>query len=73
MTDQLPSPLQVAKRLFEAAEKDEHAAIRSELQDGAETIRYLVLLLRECSSYISDIKEYEKPPRFLLAVQEALD
>ncbi|MEN9563608.1 MAG: hypothetical protein RIR73_1852 [Chloroflexota bacterium] len=71
MTD-YPSPKHVAQKLVESAVTVEHAAIRQDLREGVETINYLLTLLNECADYIESVKEYEKPPRFILAVREAL-
>jgi hypothetical protein len=72
MIEQLPTPQQVAKKLFEAAEKDANTALQQDLIEGAETIRYLLILLKECSHYIEGVQEYEQPPRILIAAREAL-
>jgi hypothetical protein len=42
------------------------------MNEGAETILFLLTLLKECASYIEDVNEYNAPPRFLAAVHDAL-
>ncbi|MBN8655160.1 MAG: hypothetical protein J0M11_05425 [Anaerolineae bacterium] len=71
MTD-YPSPKHVAHKLVETAINAENPVLRQDLREGAETINYLLTLLNECADYIESVKEYEKPPRFILAVREAL-
>ena len=66
------SPRQVARRLNQNSEKMADASVQQTMLDGAETIEYLLLLLKECASYIEDVKEYDRPPRFIKAVREAL-
>ncbi len=67
-----PTPLQVAQKLAAEAEKIQDAELQKSMQDGAETVIYLMALLRECASYIEDINEYDEPPRFIIAVREIL-
>lgn len=67
-----PTPLQIAQKLTDDAERVENPAIQQDIQEGAETLIYLLTLLRECAAYIEDIKEYDVPPRFLKAVREVL-
>lgn len=67
-----PTPLQVAQKLAAAAEQVQNSEVQKSLQEGAETIIYLMALLRECASYIEDNNEYDEPPRFIKAVREVL-
>ncbi len=66
------TPRQISKKLSENSKKAEYSPIQQDLRDGAETIDYLLILLKECADYIDAVKEYDKPPRFIIAVREAL-
>ncbi len=67
-----PAPIHVANKLVEAAVIAENDILKQDLREGAETIHYLLTLLTECADYIEAVKEYDKPPRFILAVRDAL-
>lgn len=67
-----PTPRETIKKLKTASEQVNNPALQQDLIQSAETIEYLLALLRESASYIEDIKEYDLPPRFILAVREAL-
>jgi hypothetical protein len=67
-----PAPLQVVKKLIQDSEQAEDPEIQQDMNEGAETILFLLTLLKECASYIEDVNEYNAPPRFLAAVHDAL-
>jgi len=69
---ELPSPIQAAHQLLEHAAQSENPALQQDLRDGAEAIRYLLILLNECADYIESVKEYDEPPRFIKAVRDVL-
>ena len=66
------APLQLARKLSEDAQTMSNADARKHAVEAAETIEYLVTLLKECANYIEDFKEYDVPPRFLKAVKEVI-
>lgn len=66
------APLQLAKKLSEDAQTMGNADARKHALEAAETIEYLITLLKECANYIEDTKEYDVPPRFIKAVREVL-
>ena len=67
------NPNVVIAQLKADAEKVNDAAIKADMLEAAETMNYLLLLLNECVDYIEGVKEYPEPPRFILAVREALE
>ncbi len=74
MSNKTPTPRLAAKKLLEGSEKVRNfdPSIQQDMREGAETIDYLLILLNECAAYIEGVGEYEKPPRFIIAVRDAL-
>ena len=72
MTEPL-SPFQIAQSLIQTSETVNDAALQQQMREGAETVIYLLTLLNECANYIEDVKEYNLPPRFIIAVRDALE
>jgi hypothetical protein len=74
MSNKTPMPRLTAKKLLEGSEKLKQfdPSIQQDMREGAETIDYLLILLNECAAYIEGVREYDKPPRFIIAVREAL-
>ena len=68
----LPNPNTIIAQLNADAEKVGSAEIRTHLLDAAQSMGYLLILLKECTEYIEGVKEYPDPPRFLKAVEEVL-
>ena len=66
------TPRQLIKKLNEHMDKVDDPTLRQDMQESAETIDYLLKLLKECAGYIEAVKEYDVPPRFIVAVHEAL-
>ncbi|MBN8580186.1 MAG: hypothetical protein J0L96_05905 [Anaerolineae bacterium] len=74
MSNKTPTPRLAAKKLLEGSEKVKQfdPSIQQDMREGAESIEYLLILLNECAAYIEGVREYDKPPRFIIAVREAL-
>jgi len=66
------SPRTVINNLLASAEKISDINVQTNMIEAAKSIEYLLVLLRECESYIRGVSEYPEPPRFLLAVQQML-
>lgn len=66
------TPRQTIQKLKAAAEHLHDPALQQDLRQSAETIEYLLILLNECGNYIESNNEYNLPPRFIIAVREAL-
>jgi len=73
MPDISTNPRKIIAKLNADAEKVDDAAIKANMLEAAETVNYLLLLLHECADYIEGVKEYPEPPRFIIAVREALE
>ena len=74
MTNKTPTPRLSAKKLLGGSRKLKHfvPSIQQDMREGAESIEYLLILLHECAAYIEGVREYDKPPRFIIAVRGAL-
>jgi len=69
---ELPAPIAVAQKLAEAAQSTADTTLQQSLHQGAETINYLLILLKECEVYIEGASGEDHPPRFIKAVQAVL-
>jgi len=69
---ELSSPRTIIDQLIKNAEKAADTEIRDTMREAAQSIDYLLRLLKECDQYIDDFKPSPEPPRFIKAVQDAL-